>query len=175
MNPAERFPRRRTISFDRAGYLSTEMILFARSRTSQKSTFSTLRRISETPDCLEMMTGTSRSIASSGRDAERLGDTRHDVQIAHRVNPLDLDPAHETEEMEIPADPQLGGPFDHSRPHVACSRHDERHIRHMLEDLGRRLDEVIRPLLEGDAPQEKHDLLPLPLPRNLDILDCSPG
>src|SRR4051812_28689807 len=50
----------------RGGCLRTATILFAISLMSQKSTFSACCRTSLTPDCLEMMTGTSWLIASSG-------------------------------------------------------------------------------------------------------------
>jgi hypothetical protein len=50
----------------RGGCLRTATILLAISLTSQKSTFNAWLRTSETPDCLEMMTGTSWLMASRG-------------------------------------------------------------------------------------------------------------
>ena len=54
------------------------MILPASSSTFQKSTLSACRSTSDTPDCLEMMTGTSYSMASSGempKGSDTLGMT----------------------------------------------------------------------------------------------------
>ena len=61
--------------------------------------------------------------------------------------------------MEPVGDAQFGYAADDVVEHVAAAGHDEPHARHPLEHLGRRLDEVVRSFLVGDASQKRDDLV----------------
>ncbi len=67
--------------------------------------------------------------------------------------------AQESREMESVGDAQTRHATDHVVHHVARTRHDEAHVRHSLEHLGGRLDEVVGTLLVGYAAEERHDLV----------------
>ena len=100
-----------------------------------------------------------------GGDAERFGNARHDVEVAQREDPLDLLALEESGEMESVSDSQLPHALDHPSHHVARAGHDEGDVGKDMEDLGRRLDEVVGPLLEGDPAEKEDDLLFLGVPR----------
>ena len=62
--------------------------------------------------------------------------------------------------MEAVGDAEARHAADDVVHHIARTGHHEAHVRHPFEHLGGRLDEVVGPLLIGDAPQEGDDLVP---------------
>ena len=61
--------------------------------------------------------------------------------------------------MEAVGYAQAGHHPDGAVHHVAAACHHETHALGALEHLGSSLDEVFRPFLEGDTPEERHDLV----------------
>jgi hypothetical protein len=137
------------------------MILLAISLMSQKSTFSAWVSTSETPDCLEMMTGTSWDIASSGampNGSLTLGMTYRSAIL--KIFSTSAAAQEAGEENFVP-DAHGGGHFDGSADHVAAAGHDEFDVVHHLQDFFGGGEEIFRAFLHGDSAQEQDDFFVL--------------
>ncbi len=93
------------------------------------------------------------------RDAERLGNRGHDIDIAGLEHLIDLPAFLETGEVEAVGDAALGGESDHFVHHVARTSHHETDIAVVLKHLGSSLDKILRAFLHGNAAEEGHHLL----------------
>ena len=92
-------------------------------------------------------------------EAERLGDRRHDIEVGHAKDPVDVLAAQEAGEQHLVPDAHLGGQLDRPANHVAAAGHDEAYVVHDFEHLLGRGQEVLRPLLHRDPSEEQDDLL----------------
>ena len=70
-----------------------------------------------------------------GRDAERLGDGRHDVHVREGEHLLHVGPAEEAREVEAVGNAQPGGVADAAVHHVAAAGHHEADVLGALEHL----------------------------------------
>ena len=91
--------------------------------------------------------------------AERFRDRRHDIDVAHGEHAVHLGTLQESGEVETVGDTERRHTPDYVVHQVAASGHDETDVRDPSEHLRRRFDEVIRPLLVGDASQKGHDFV----------------
>ena len=137
------------------------MILLAISLMSQKSTFSACWTTSDTPDCLEMITGTSWLMASSGampKGSETDGMTyRSAILKTFSTSPPRRKPVKST----LWPNAHRRGHLDRSADHVARAGHHELHVVHDLEHLLRRGEEILGAFLHRDSAEEQDDLLVL--------------